>query len=729
MRNCIAFSIFIFLFALPALKAQEADSLSLPMNELLISADRFQEKRKDLPRQIDLITQKTIQQLNKQNTADLLFETGNIYVQKSQQGGGSPILRGFEANKVLLVLDGVRLNNAIYRGGHLQNVLRIDQQMLEKVEVLYGPGSLMYGSDALGGVVNFSSLKPNLEKPFQLAVMNRYSSVNKEQTQAITLQGAYKKWGAIFHYGQSTFGDLVQGKNRRSAWGDLGIRKVFQQRVGDSDQVVQNPNIHKQVGSAYQQQNLMAKLNFQPNVYTQHLLSYYFSNTGNVPRYDRLSELNNGIPRFGDWYYGPETFQFLNYQFSSQLMRALWDEMRVIAAYQQVNESRNTRNFGNAWLTQRSEKVHVASLNIDLRKKWKIHEIKYGFEYVFNQVISTAKGINISNNASRNASTRYPDGGSWVHNLGAYVQVNQELNKKWILSEGIRLNYNSLESKFNDKSFYPFLPNQINQNYAPVSANIGVVFMPTNTFRIYSNVGNAYRVPNVDDLGKVFDSRPGSILILPNQNLKPEQALTYELGVDARISKKVQLEANAYYTHVWNALLVQPVKQDSLDFDGIRTPVFNTQNAQEARIIGYHIGLKIRLRKDLQLAGSINKSWGQILGDSVMPLDHIPPMFGRLNLQYQRQRFQANLMSHLSAAKPRSEYYLNGEDNIQYATANGLPAWYIINFQCGYSLLANKNLQISAGIENILDQHYRSFASGISGAGRNFWFSLNYQIN
>lgn len=117
------------------------------METLIISADRFTEKKKDISRQVEIIDGKTIQFQRKQSTADLLQETGKILVQKSQQGGGSPILRGFEANKVLIVLDGIRLNNAIYRSGHLQNILRIDQNNLDRVEVLFGPSSLMYGFD------------------------------------------------------------------------------------------------------------------------------------------------------------------------------------------------------------------------------------------------------------------------------------------------------------------------------------------------------------------------------------------------------------------------------------------------------------------------------------------------------------------------------------------------------------------------------------------------------
>ena len=709
--------------------AQELDSVNFSMNELIISADKFQEKRKDIPRQIDIINQKTIQQLNKQNMGDLLFEASNVYLQKSQQGGGSPIIRGFEANKILMVLDGVRLNNAIYRGGHLQNVLRIEQNIIERVEVLHGPGSLLYGSDALGGVLNFVTIKPSLDKPIQVYVMNRNSSVNQEKTQLITLQAAYKKLGVLFHYSQSDFGDLMQGKKRNNAIGELGLRPFFQDRYGDSDRIVTNPNPHKQVGSAYRQHNILTKWRYKPKAYSEHLLSYYYTTTGNIPRYDRLSEIALGKPRFAEWYYGPETFHFLHYQFNHSLIRTFWDELKLNISLQQVEESRNTRNFGNSWLNQRQEKVAVFAMHSDFKKRIKRNEIRYGLEYLLNQVNSTASAFNLLTNARQAISTRYPDGGSLVYSLGAYLTMSQEIGKKWVFTEGIRVNYNSLSARFSSKQFYSFLPNKIQQSYKPVSANVGLVFMPNAKLRLYANIGNAYRVPNVDDLGKLFDSRPGNILIVPNNYLKPEQTITYELGIEKRFNNKLLIAANAFYTGAWNTLIIKQVGSDSILYDNILTPVFTTQNAQRARIIGYHVQVNFIVNKYWKMEANLNQSLGTIFSDSIMPLDHIPPLYGRLAIHYSKKRWQASLQSQFSDAKHRSKYYLNGEDNIEYATANGLPAWYIISTNVGYSFFKNQALHLRTGIENILDRNYRTFASGISAPGRNFYLSLAYQLN
>jgi len=722
---------FFYLFLLVQTAfAQQEDSSLQKMNELVVSADRFEEKYKDLPRQIDLISKKQIQQLNQQTAADLLVQTGNVFVQKSQQGGGSPIIRGFEANRVLLVLDGVRLNNAIYRSGHLQNVLRIDQNMLEKAEVLYGPGSLMYGSDALGGVVHFVSVKPQLNKGITGTVSSRYSFINKELTNAFGLSYSSKKWGALFNYTFSDFGDLKQGKNRSSEIGNLGLRPTYQARENNKDVIRVNDDPNVQVGSAYHQSNLMAKFIFQPKSTQQHIISFTQSGTGDVPRYDRLTEMAKDTPVYGDWYYGPEKFKLLSYQFEDSKKRLIADQIKMVASTQRIEESRISRNFGSTKQTHREEKVEVYSLNLDLKKNWLIHEMRYGFEYVNNKMSSNAYAKNINTDALSDASTRYPDGGSSMNWVGAYLNFNHELTDKIILSEGVRINYTQLHSKFVNKSFYEFLPDEMNQKNISICGNLGLVYLLGKESKIYANIGNAYRTPNVDDMGKIFDSKPGNKMIIPNANLKPEQSLTSEIGTQCAINNKLSLAANVYYTALANAIVAAPTSVngvDSLFYDGKKTAAYTLVNAQNALIYGYHFQIQYNFNKKLSFTSGINYTYGRILGDSMMPMDHIPPMFGRTAIDYRHKRFSGSFYSLYSKVKKLEDYYLDGEDNIQYATPNGMPAWITLNIQAGIKLTKKENVMLNVGLENILDQNYRAFASGMSAAGRNLW--LNLRIN
>ena len=124
------------------------------LKQIVISASKFEQSKKDIPQTIVSLNAKDIAFANPQTSADLLENTGNIYIQKSQLGGGSPIIRGFSTNRLLITIDGVRMNNAIFRGGNLQNVISIDPFSIQNTEVTLGAGSVVYGSDAIGGVMS-----------------------------------------------------------------------------------------------------------------------------------------------------------------------------------------------------------------------------------------------------------------------------------------------------------------------------------------------------------------------------------------------------------------------------------------------------------------------------------------------------------------------------------------------------------------------------------------------
>ena len=161
------------------------------LNEVVISANKWAQNIADVPNKIQPITEEEIEFDNPQTSADLLDASNEVFVQKSQLGGGSPMIRGFATKSVLLTVDGVRMNNAIFRGGNLQNVINLDPHAVERTEVIFGPGSVIYGSDALGGVMSFHTKDPKLSGNEDVRVdgnvMTRYATANDENTGHIDL--------------------------------------------------------------------------------------------------------------------------------------------------------------------------------------------------------------------------------------------------------------------------------------------------------------------------------------------------------------------------------------------------------------------------------------------------------------------------------------------------------------------------------------------------------------
>ena len=185
------------------------------LNEVVVSASKFQQSKKEVPQTIISIDSKAIQFSNPQTSADLLSNSGRVFVQKSQLGGGSPLIRGFSTNRLLITVDGVRLNNAIFRGGNVQNVLSINPFNVENTEIILGSGSVIYGSDAIGGVMNFYTTTPKLSesKTPNLSARStvRYASANTEKTAHLDFNVGFQKWGFHTSASVSDFGDLKYG--------------------------------------------------------------------------------------------------------------------------------------------------------------------------------------------------------------------------------------------------------------------------------------------------------------------------------------------------------------------------------------------------------------------------------------------------------------------------------------------------------------------------------------
>jgi hemoglobin/transferrin/lactoferrin receptor protein len=711
-------STLAFVAMIGMLQAQDEIALYDTLDQpVYIKASKFKESRREVPYQVESIGARKLSWVNAQTSADVLANTGNVMVQKSQGGGGSPIIRGFEANRVLLVVDGVRLNNAIFRGGHLQNVLRIDNSALERAELIFGPTSVLYGSDALGGVVHFYTKAAKLND-FSGNAYGRFSTANQEKTGHVDFNVGGGKLASFTSFTYSDFGDLVQGANRSDKYPNFGKLPVYPQRINGADVVVNNPNPNQQIGTAYHQYDLLEKILWQPNAHTSHIFNFQYSATGAVPRYDRRSELDNaGKPRFAEWDYGPEKRLLTSYRMENTKAGFL-DRYTFTAAYQNAQESRITRRFNNVNRTSQLEDVDVFSADLDGIKKVGKHEFLLGVEAYFNQVDSRAFSTNLSTEVEKPAGTRYPDGGSQMNSYAAYVQ-DKITAGQWIFNLGARFNYITLNSTFKDRTFFPFPYNTANQNKSALTGTASAVYLPNDKTRWSVVLSSGFRAPNVDDLSKVFETVPG-VLIVPNPAIEPEYTYNAEINFSQWFGDKLRLEAALYTTLFNNAIVLDAFQfngQDSAVYNGLKSKVFANQNKRRALVNGFNAQVFLYPVKNLSIQATINATRGRIQAPKASPLDHIPPLFGMVSVNYNKNAFRTELWWMYSATKRIEDYLLNAEDNERYATPDGMPAWNTLNLRAGYQFGQTFNLQVA--LENILDQNYRVFASGVSGAGRN----------
>lgn len=730
----------------PILSDSSATQSSTALDEVtIISASKFPERRANVAQRIGLITRRDIEWQSPQNTAGLLEATGSVFVQRSQLGAGSPNLRGFEASRVLLIVDGVRMNNAIYRAGHLQNVITLDNNELDRVEILYGPASTLYGSDALGGALLFYTKQPQLA-PRGLVLdgeqlsstgsktvvsgnaLARYSSAWEEGTGHVDFNIGGQKFASLTSITASRFGDLRQGSNRSPAYPDFGKRPEYVERVGDRDSIVQNEDENTQAQSGYRQIDLLQKFLYQQSDVVSHTLNLQYSTSSDIPRYDRLTEYRAGRLRYAEWYYGPQERLLASYMLNARSRTGFFNEIQAGVNYQKIEESRHQRNRGADVRQNRIENLNVVGWNVDARHRGARHELTLGTDGQYNQVKSVANAESLSNGETEDLDTRYPDGGATMTYAALYAQyLYKIIPNKLVLNAGVRANYVSLTSQFENKEFFPFPFSEAKQSNIAPSGNLGLVWNPVQRWRVAATGSTGFRAPNVDDIARVFESAGGVSLVVPNPDLKPEYTYNADLSVAYTAGGVLRIEGTGFYTHFRNAIQLAPFAlggDSSVVYNGDLTPVIANQNGARAYLYGAQGSITLRMAPGFTFYSTLSHTFGRYTATNgaEVPLDHVPPTFGRTSLQHTGRVLTGEVFALYNAWKRIQDYNPFGEDNQQYATADGMPAWWTLNARVGANI--NKYAAVQVALENILDKNYRTFSSGISSAGRNLVVTL-----
>jgi hemoglobin/transferrin/lactoferrin receptor protein len=749
MKKIIVFGLLFF----TAIKAYTQSTTVL--DSVVVSTSNIGEAKKYTTQKIEIITAAQINNTNAQNIGDLLTQTGKIFVQKSQQGGSSPVLRGFEANRVLLVVDGVRLNNAIYRSGHLQNAITVDQNMLERVEVVQGAASTIYGGDALGGVIHFITkgvqLSGNKKTIVTGSAFTRYGTVNGESTNHLALNIANNKWGWYQSYNFSKFGNLRMGHEDKEGLAGFGTRPYYISQVNGQDVITANKDVRLQKFTDYKQWDITQKFLFAPTANTTHSLNLQFSNSSNIPRYDRLQDTRNfggtigTTLRWAEWYYGPQKRNLVAYKLNKKI-NGFFNNLQANINYQAIEESRVQREYLRYDRKDtRLEKVKVYGATINLVSKTKNDFTNIGIDAQYNKVNSSANRLNTLTGVTSALDTRYPDGDNHTFNAGIYLQHTYTNNAKTlVVTDGIRVQTTTLTANIINNTFLNLPFTNINQKTTALTGNIGIKYFANNGVTLKVNISSAFRAPNIDDVAKIFESSAAlQQLVIPNPNIKAEKTYTFDFAITQQITEKFSCTFNPYITLFRDAIVKTPIKingADSVLYNGVQSAYFANTNANKATVKGLDVDFTYRPFKGFTLQSTLSLISGNFNVDgntptnifekqingaydvvskkvTTKPLDHIPPTLGKTSISYENSKWGTEVWVLYNGQKLKDKYNPDGEDNQQYATANGTMAYTIFNARGHYQ--ATKNIKLQLAVENIFNKNYRPFASGLSGAGAN----------
>lgn len=704
------------------------------LDEIVLSANKWEQAKIDVSSRIENISKEVISFRNPQTSADLIGQTDYVYVQKSQMGGGSPMIRGFSSNRVLLVVDGVRMNNAIFRSGNLQNVISLDANAIENSEVLFGPGSVMYGSDAIGGVMDFHTLSPRFNFDGWKVSGNalvRTNSANFEKTGHLDFNVANSKLAFLTSFSYSDYDNMRMG----ARGGDETLhflRNEYQTRINNRDTVLKNSNPREQIKTGFNQYNFMQKLKYKIAESTEIEAAYHYSETSDIPRYDRLITYRGDNLIDGRWDYGPQIWSLASLKVTNYNSNFFYDLAKLIVAYQTFEESRITRGFGRPQENNRIEKVGALSVNLDFDKKINKLNLGYGLEYVRNDISSQAFRLNIETNEKSELSTRYPNGSDWT-SIASYITGRYDFTEKMLINFGLRYNQFVINSKF-DNQFYDFQFNEANINDGSFSGSVGSVYKFNDKFHSFINLSTGFRAPNIDDIGKVFDSQPG-LVVIPNPNLSSEIAYNGEIGVAGLLFEKIYFDISTYYTLLKNVMSRRNYTFNGLDsiyFDGVLSQVQAILNLDQAYIYGIQAGVRVELPYNLELSSKINYQKGEEFdGAEWLPLRHAAPLFGSTKLNWKYKRYQAEFFANYNGGLANNQLAPTElEKPFLYAKdENGdsfYKSWVTLNIRGAIDI--SNQFTLYFGFDNLTDIRYITYSSGLASPARSVNASLKYSF-
>ena len=726
------------------------------LDEVILSVARSASSVNQIAEKVSVIKSEDLFISSPSSGAEMLELSPGVRIQKSQGGGGSPIIRGFEANRVLIVVDGVRMNNAIYRSGHLQNSITIDPSNIERAEVIFGSSSVGYGSDAMGGVIHYYTKNPILKnsKKISSSFTSNFNSANNGVTNNFNTNYSSDNWGSITSISISKYGDIKMGKKRNHGYSNWGFTPIFSEnsryKFYAEPSINSDNNIQKNTG--YSQVDLFQKFLFRIGDNNLLNLNIQFSESSDIDRFDQLSIPKDDSLKFSEWYYGPQKRLLISPSLRIFPKKKFMDKGVITFGFQKINESRIKRKFYSLNRSHQIEDLTVLSLNGDFDTSFNNgHTLSYGIETTYNHNYSKAydrtlsvDGNNVIGLGEKTAiPTRYPSDGSSYASFASYVNWSWNMSEFFTFNVGTRLTFTKLKASWNDIiSVNPQL-SKVNLNSEALTTTVSMKLRPSNKIQINTVLSSGFRNPNIDDIGKIRENN--GLLVVPNTFLKPEYAYNLDLGVDYR-----SLDNKSYFSiRGFSTIISRHIgRAEYIVYSDITTPDTSTiiYNNEEVTTIAnknlgnrFIHGFSIDGFNNLSRSLKINYSLTYTKGDnneSYGPLPSISPLFGSISLDYINNYLTIRAVYKFSDSKDPSEYSVGGEDGLdetpyiigQDGLKNflGTPNWSDFSIFASKKISSNSTLRL--GITNIFDIHYRTFASGISAPGRSLQAGINLKL-
>ena len=648
------------------------------LSEVTVTATRKSTELLSIPYAVSLLSGREIIDRQYRSTPEALTGTTGVFIQKTNHGGGSPFVRGLTGNQTLILLDGIRLNNATFRYGPNQYFNTIDAASVSKIEVARGTGSVQYGSDALGGVVQVFTKDPTFskDKSWHGTLRGKATTQDMEYSGRASVEYRSEKLAIVAGYSNKKFGDLYGGDTTG-----------------------------RQSPSGYKDQAVDFKLKYQLAANAVVTVSHQLLRQTDVPLYHRVK-----LENFAYYFFDPQQRR-MTYAKLELIGKNKWlDKITIISSLQKSLERRDYQRNGNANKFVEEDKVRTWGNVVDVfsvvSKNWTANT---GIEYYHDLVNSSKQQITFANSQMLNQRGLYPNNAT-SGNFSVY-SLHHFTTGKFELETGLR--YNSVAITIPDTATSAFKLGDITVKPSSLVTNVALLYHIGSNQNVYSSFSTGYRTPNIDDLGSLglVDFR----YEIPAYDLKPEKTYNTEIGYRF-INKKIQSSVAFFYMHLTD--LITRAQVPGQQVGGYN--VYTKENSQKSYLKGTELSFNYSITNALSLKTNASYLYGQNISGKE-PMRRIPPFNGRVLLNYNKVKWSLGA-EYLFADKQGR--LAKGDQDDNRIPMGGTPGWNLLNLYGHYTI---RQLTFYVAIQNIFNEDYRTHGSGINGMGRSA--SLTLEIN
>jgi len=660
----------ICLFACLPAQAEEIE-------EILVTAVRRAVVEEQLSVTLDTLESEDVQQHTL--LTDALADATGVHLQQTTPGQGAAIVRGQKGSSVLHLVDGMRLNNALFRSAPTQYFALVPTVAVERIEILRGTPASLYGSDAIGGVLQVITHKPEFESTSVSSSGEVFASANTaERSQVLG-------------------GTLDVGTNRLATSLSVEFADIGDRRIGGGDRV--KP-------SGYESRAARWLLAGRPSSDKSWSLDLQFLEQPDTPRVDELvAGFGQVEPSSSEFFFKPNRRSFVHgdYQSSSGLLGLDWD---ADVAWQRIDDDRQSRDYLAPDRTLEQNRSDLYGLTISGSKRTDLGSWIAGVDIHHDEVSSRRVSEDIVSDQRSDVAPRFPDGSS-MQLLSTYGNGTWTIGERHAVTAGLRLS--DVRTR---------LPTSQIHN-TEISGDIGWVATINELWQFTSNIGYGFRAPNVFDLG-TLGNRPGNRFNIPNTDLDSERVFHADIGVRYRLGGD-EFEASVYamrYRDRITSVLTGDVTPSGRD-------ITQSVNASESQVHGVEVSLRHEAGMYWLLDGNVTYTRGeqQIAGMGTEPADRIPPLSGRVGITFDPESsYTIEAWASFSADQSRLSARDIGDSRIN---PEGTPGW--ASFGARATWVPTEEWLLTLTFSNMLDARYRVHGSGIDAVGENLTLSARWR--